>query len=138
MKSRWLVLVMTLFLPAGCSDNSGPTAPTAHRLDKPFSLGVGEQARILPENLEVGFDTVSADYRCPVDVVCVWAGDADVLLWLARLPNPAHSFLIRPYQPNEQSVLGYRVKLLELNPPRRSNVRLDPREYTVKIVVSRL
>lgn len=138
MKRRWLVLAATLFLSLGCSDNSGPTAPNTRRLDEPFSLRVGEQATIPSENLGVGFNSVSADYRCPIDVVCVWSGDADVLMSLVRLPNPVQPFTIRLYQPNEQSVLGYRVKLLELNPPMRSQVSLDPRGYTVKIVVSRL
>lgn len=67
-------------------------ALTAGRLDGPrgaepgasVDLKVGERVRVAGGTLEIGFEAVLDDSRCPKGQVCVWAGDATVRLALAR------------------------------------------------------
>jgi hypothetical protein len=41
-----------------------------------FTIGVGQSARINGEDMEITFDEVIGDSRCPKNVTCVWAGVA--------------------------------------------------------------
>jgi hypothetical protein len=50
------------------------------RLGKEFDLRVGQQAAVEGRRFTVRFQSVGNDSRCPVDVTCVWAGNAEVLI----------------------------------------------------------
>jgi hypothetical protein len=70
-----ILLVCFGFLLTGCTDSpTGPTVP----LDQAFVLAPGEAATIEEESINVLFDRVSGDSRCPSDVVCIQGGDAIV------------------------------------------------------------
>src|SRR5215212_1805399 len=47
---------------------------------KEFQLAVGQEAQIQGSAITVRFLKVSEDSRCPIDVNCVWAGNAAVRL----------------------------------------------------------
>ncbi|HYM81159.1 MAG TPA: hypothetical protein VEY91_07075, partial [Candidatus Limnocylindria bacterium] len=78
MTARQITLVACLtIVAAGCKR---PEIVTA--LDRTFHLGVGRQAVIPDQRLEIGFERVTTDSRCPEGGTCVWAGEARVALWL--------------------------------------------------------
>ena len=52
-------------------------------LDQPFDLRAGQSA-VVPGGLKVTFDRVVSDSRCPIDAICVWAGEAVIALKLSR------------------------------------------------------
>lgn len=66
----------------GCAGS--PTQPS--RFGQPIELRRGTSA-ILPEGLKVAFDDVRSDSRCPMDAICVWAGDATVAVSLSQVSN---------------------------------------------------
>lgn len=70
------VLLTLSALFVGCAEpaTSGP------RLGEQFTLDFGESATIGSEGLTLRFDDVISDSRCPSDVVCVRAGEAEVKL----------------------------------------------------------
>ena len=70
-----------LIAEGGGSSAGRPTR--AARLDEPFKLEEGESVAFTSESLEVRFDAMVADSRCPANVVCVWAGEATVAVTLA-------------------------------------------------------
>lgn len=57
-------------------DNEAIPSP----LDQGFWLGFGETAELDGGRLEVWFQSLSEDSRCPGDVVCVWEGRARIVL----------------------------------------------------------
>src|SRR5262245_35822050 len=67
------------------------TAPTdaAPELGTTFNVRFGERATIVSEGLTLKFDQVLGDSRCPVDVVCVWAGEARIVVHATHPPGPA-------------------------------------------------
>lgn len=83
----WMPALLALAAVAvGCGSG---TEPDPVGLAQEFTLAAGESVRIRGETLGVAFDSVSADSRCPVDVTCVWEGDAVVVVTLtdpARQP----------------------------------------------------
>src|SRR6476646_1224216 len=53
-----------------------------------FNLAVGKSATISDTDYRITFNRVTEDSRCPVDVQCVWAGDAKIELTIARATVP--------------------------------------------------
>lgn len=72
-----------VLIAAACSGGDVPlSAVVRPRLDAPFTLRVGQSAVLDEPAVTVTFTAVPDDSRCPVDVVCVWMGDAVVRLTL--------------------------------------------------------
>ena len=130
------LLIALLPLVSGCADS--PTTPTKNVvLDEEFELAPGESARIGATNLTVVFDSVSADSRCPVDVVCVWEGDATVAVTVLQssgeravleLHTSAGSAREKPYG-------GYVVRLVGLRPQPRQGVPIPAADYRARLEV---
>ncbi|MGQ9477281.1 MAG: hypothetical protein ACUVRH_02170 [Candidatus Bipolaricaulia bacterium] len=105
-------------------------------LDEPFTLGIGQTAQV--EGLQVTFTKVLEDSRCPVDVVCVWAGNAKVELELALSDHGRSTIeLNSTLEPREISFAGYLVRYIDLKPHRKSTQPIDPQAYRLTLVISR-
>ena len=81
----WLIVSFTALCMASCGANGGPTVPRNVNLGEPFDLGAAQMAVVGDTGLTVTFDRVAADSRCPVDVQCIWEGDATVVLGVLRI-----------------------------------------------------
>lgn len=46
-----------------------------------FVFGLGESEIVGPDDVEIGFQSLVHDSRCPLDVVCIWAGRARIQVW---------------------------------------------------------
>ncbi len=142
---RTIYLVLLFFFITSCEDNS--FAPEYQRLDDPFALKVGNRVTLHPDNFQIGFQKVISDSRCPSDAVCVWEGIADTQIWL--LKSGADSIFINlsilGYVTKSSTsrhiavdTLGYRIKLLQLDPYPKTTPRPAPSEYNAMILVSKL
>lgn len=70
-----------LIAEGGQSGEDGPIQVVG--LDEPFKIREGDSVALPSESLEVHFDAVVADSRCPANAICVWAGEAKVAISLA-------------------------------------------------------
>jgi hypothetical protein len=75
---RIMSLVSLAVAAAACGTAAGPDLA---QVNQPFQLAVGERAVV--GGLSIRFTGVSADSRCPLDVVCIWEGDGAVLVEIA-------------------------------------------------------
>ena len=57
--------------------------PRNGRLNSPFEIPLDGKILIDSENMELNLRRVS-DSRCPVDVQCIWAGNAKVILTMSK------------------------------------------------------
>jgi hypothetical protein len=148
-------LTLLLSLLAGAMGGGGtppprptPTATaTATPTSTPFTPDgrPGQEALLHPgeravfesdgERLEVLFVGVTADSRCPVDVTCIWAGEARVALdfvglmsWEGTLSGDRGASVI---------VAGWIVTVTDLTPVPRSDRPIAPGDYEARIVVTR-
>jgi hypothetical protein len=94
---------------------SGSPAPVA--LDRPFEVTLGERASV-EGGLSVHFLSVVEDSRCPADVVCVWEGNARIVLELeAEGEVPGRRALdTNPGFTTEARFASFEVGLLSLEP----------------------
>ena len=85
---RTSLLLLTLLLtgcPAWPSQHDDPADRSAE-LDEPFEIAVGETVTV-DNALQIRFEGVAEDSRCPIGLMCVHAGRALVRLYLVRSPQ---------------------------------------------------
>jgi hypothetical protein len=131
-----LVLSLAALAAGGACDESAPVGPTVP-LNQRFTIAPGQSAEVTGTPLRVLFLRVSADSRCPADVICIQAGDATVRVRVLD-PQQAEYELHTSVPP--RTVLtpsGYRVELVELQPYPFSNRPILPFDYRASLVVTR-
>jgi len=129
--------VGVLVLLASCS--TSPTTPRAVSLGDRFTLAPGQTAQVEGTGLRLTFESVTADSRCPVDVTCVWEGDAVVVVSLRPAPAGAaqHDLHTAGRYPSEAQEGDYRVRLVDLAPAPREGRSPGPGDYRATFVVTR-
>jgi hypothetical protein len=139
MKHLVTVFVVTLASVASLAHSSEPKSVA---LEESFQLKVGESARIETEALEIGFEEVSSDSRCPKGEQCVWAGDATVRIWMqkdseARETLELHTAREELNERSEPSYRGYGVRLERLDPYPMSGQAISQEDYQATLQVTR-
>lgn len=119
------LLVFAVLASCGCSQADG--SPQVVRPGAEFTLAPGEAAKLPGDSLQVTFEKVKDDSRCPVDAQCVWAGDA-----VAVISTGQDSYELHVNPQSAQSAIvggGHVVRLTGLQPSRHSNSQIDPGAY---------
>ena len=105
-------------------------------LNQEFEIKIGE--RVSVEGLKLSFEAVTEDSRCPVDVTCVWAGNAKVILKLSRLRRRASQLKLNTgLEPRHLPFDGYDVKLVGISPSRKKAERIKRGDYVARLIVTR-
>ena len=76
---------------------------------------------------------VASDSRCPVDVVCVTAGDAEIRLSVVGEGEDRTVSLHTMQEPRSATIGAVRLELTGLVPSPRSTVTIPPQEYRATI-----
>ena len=128
-----------VFLAACASGGSGPSSPTP-AVNEEFTLAPGQTAAINGAGVRVTFERVSEDSRCPVDVTCIWEGDAVVVLKVKtdaeEVTREVHTQGGEP-RSRKAPVGEYVVTLVRLEPAPRSGAPIDPAAYRATLMVAR-
>jgi len=112
-------------------------AGAAPELGQPFDLKPAEVASI--EGLEITFEGVSEDSRCPRGTQCAWAGDAAASFTLQK---PPAAMLQRTLHTNGRferqiEIDGFVVRLEDVKPYPKDGGAIAPGDYRVTVVVTR-
>jgi len=128
---------VALVLLASCS--TSPTAPRGVSLADPFTLAPGQAAEVAGTGVRITFQGVDADSRCPVDVTCVWEGDAVVVVSVRSVAAAAvrHELHTAGRYPSEADAGDYRVRLVGLAPLPRPAASPAPGDYRATLLVTR-
>lgn len=120
-----IALIACATLSCGCAAH--PVQPTVP-LQQHFDLRVGASAT-LPDGVKVRFDGVTSDSRCPLDVVCVWAGEGVVAVSLSQTPAmPVQRELRTTPDGSEATYASHTIKLVALAPYPKSAQPIRPAE----------
>lgn len=102
------------------------------------SLRVNKQKSVMRDRLRIKFAAVE-DSRCPQDVNCVWAGNAKVTIKVTNRRGESKTFdLNTNLDVKSVKFEGYEIKLGDVTPYPRSNIRIDPSGYTASFTVTKL
>jgi hypothetical protein len=109
--------------------------PTAE-LDRPFKLPVGSSATIADQPLQIGFERVLSDSRCPEGVQCIVAGEAVVRVWLQHASARRDTRELKTTPTGSTVEYGdYRVILVSLAPAPSVKRAVRPSEYVAVLTV---
>ena len=105
-------------------------------------LSIGEQIAVTEIEASLRFDDLLEDSRCPVDVHCIWEGNARLSLTLLSGQHEEIPFLLdtSPNVPggSSQTRFLYRdhtIFIAQLQPEPRSDVSRSPEDYRLTIGV---
>lgn len=136
-----VLLLVAAALLTGClitaTENSeAGSEPARVRLGQEFKLRVGQRAAV--EGLRVRFTAVANDSRCPADVTCVWAGNAEVQIEAEaggsreRLKLNTHGGDKFPKKSRHRQ---YSIGLVSLSPHPRTDSKTGAADYVATLVI---
>jgi hypothetical protein len=139
---RILSIAAALALVAGApACKSSPTSPGgAFRTE--VTLKPGEVTAVASTPLRVAFQRVENDSRCPINALCIQAGDALVAVW-ASVDNGAGSEVSLRTRGGAttdhlRAVVGdYQLSIGALQPSRITTSPIEPGEYRLTLVIER-
>jgi uncharacterized lipoprotein YajG len=121
-----------LLVLAGCS---GQKNTLKTRLGKEVALSIGQQAVITAENVTVVFKDITQDSRCPSDVVCVQAGQVNVVLDLTINGESSSSELMGRMEVTSQQIGEY-IFTFSVTPEPVSTKQIQKSEYRLHLTVT--
>ena len=127
---RCLLIGIATLAATACFSPTGPDAVVG----TPFQLKHGDTAS-LPEDARLRFDTVRSDSRCPIDAICITAGDATIAVTLMRSGGDESRDVHTTPAQSHFSYSQFTVTLTELQPYPRSDRQAKPEDYTATFVV---
>ena len=131
---RYSILVPIL-VAAACS--SGPGGPSTQQTGKDeYTIRYGESIVVQGTILEIGFQAVLADSRCPSDVVCIWQGEGRVELGLTMGDGPTIPAELNTNGPQTTTHGGYTITLVGLDPYPVTTRPHETADYLVHLRVS--
>ncbi len=100
---------------------------------------MGEE-KVLPNSkLKIKFVAVPEDSRCPINVRCVWIGNARVQLKVNnKTVNLDTQDMPERKYARIQSVDGYQYSLENLQPNKTTSNEIQPGEYVIQLRVEKI
>jgi hypothetical protein len=131
---RFLTIAGVALLGAACSSSQ---VTESVRPPATVKLKVGGGAAIEGTPWTVIFDSVISDSRCPIDAICIQAGEALLALELASpladpLPQDSPHFTLGT---TPVVVEGLRFTQVKVLPFPQSNVQIDRASYQVTLLI---
>ena len=97
-------------------------------------LAVGDDLVVPGSILRVTFTRVVDDSRCPVDVTCVWEGNAGVELGLALGSGPTVPYVLNTtLEPTAVTAGVYTLTLVAVEPAPVSTQTIAPDAYRIRL-----
>ena len=113
-----------------------PTQPDRVHKGQPFELRIGESA-LTTDDLRIRFDAVRSDSRCPIDAICIRAGEAVIAITLSMTGEiPAGRELDTTPARSTTTFQNYTITLSSLQPLPRSDRPTQPGDYIATFVVN--
>jgi hypothetical protein len=118
--------------------STASAAPIKVPINKEFSLGIGQAASVEGKKPVIKFKAVLEDSRCPVNVVCVWAGNGKVEFEILDVDGQDKTVILNTEdEPSAATLKRHKLTLISLNPPRVDGVSISPGDYSVTLRVER-
>jgi hypothetical protein len=136
MKRATPIACALLLAGAGCA---GVQTAAVVEPGASFSLAPGETAAVRGTDARLTFKRVVDDSRCPVDVTCVWAGDARIEVTISRNGTADETRTLGITPPKQEAVVGnLRIRFVSLAPvPRQADANV-PRKYLAEFVIDQI
>lgn len=138
MTSRVMVGAVVVML-AACGGSTDPEmAPDVAVVpaSTELTLRMGQETDVTGSEVRLQLARVVEDSRCPIDVICVWEGNAVVEIGVRAGIGPTFPLQMNTnLEPRHADWHGVRVTLLELQPAPRASEPTRQEDYFAKVRV---
>lgn len=136
MKQATLITCGLLLATSGCA---GVQTAAVVEPGASFTLAPGQTATVKGTDARITFKRVLEDSRCPVDVTCVWAGDAKIEITISRNGAADETRILSITPPNHEATVGnLRIRFVSFAPVPRQADGNAPRNYRAEFVVDQV
>ncbi|MDP2885377.1 MAG: hypothetical protein Q8P51_10200 [Ignavibacteria bacterium] len=108
------------------------TQSDSAKLNEMFGLKFGQRVVLQGTDLTLTFKDVTEDSRCPEGVVCVWQGNARILLGVNQTAMALNTTL----EPKQALYSAYVIQFLSLQPYPKLGQQIKKEEYVAALVVT--
>lgn len=134
-----LLVIMTLIFNS-CFEQEGIITPeiinySLNQVDSIIVVLNYNQKVLIDNKLEIYFDDVVSDSRCPINVKCIWAGDGEVKLKFKKDNDVTHEYLHTYLEPKSVIVYNYFIKLNSLMPYPEFGKEIIKTDYKVELII---
>lgn len=135
-KLAFLLVVVMAILMTGCA---GTTGQVKAQLGEEFSLSLGQTAVMRGENLEITFEEVLEDSRCPKGGICVWAGRVRCLVQITINSSSEKIELTEPVKSDQYTKEIYKSYKFAFHviPYPDINKQIEESEYRLIMIVNK-
>jgi hypothetical protein len=129
-----LALVSILLFFISCQQ---PTNTTGQEIGQEFTLRYGQSTQIQSHDIfSIKFLNVVEDSRCPKGAVCVWEGNAKIILQIAEQDSSVNTTLL----PKEAIYKGregieYTIRLVSVSPYPNVGEQVKLEDYYITLIV---
>jgi hypothetical protein len=132
-KNLKISLLILLIVPLSCEQE---IKPGKFINDTPFIFRNTEPIKI-SDSLYFHIDKIY-DSRCPEGLYCFWAGNVELLFNIVQNSNRIDTMICNwACDNNPFSLAGYTWKILEVTPYPQLHKKIDPDDYTIKMVITK-
>ena len=117
MKS--LISLFALAAVAACHSATAPSPSAQQVSGAEVVVALNDTASLGDTGVRVRFVSVMEDSRCPIDAVCIWAGNARIALDLSNKTSTVQRGTLNTNTQSgakELTFSGYLIQLVELDP----------------------
>ena len=131
--------LLTLLTFSSCQDDTllpvYQSVSVSSNTPTDVTLKAGDSV-FLNDELMITFTSVGADSRCPIDLMCFWAGDAEVKLKLSKGGLQKEVVLHTGLTPTAIVFDGYEIALKNVLPARKSNEDIKQNQYVIDLKIN--
>src|SRR3990170_2044553 len=130
----WILPILIVLLSCCGGQNFDIYAP----LGESFSLAIGQTASITGEDLNIRFNEVIGDSRCPQGVTCIWAGEANSLIEITYSGHVYEKVLTQPglTEPPQTGFGDYEITF-NLQPYPQAGEEIKDKDYRLELQVDK-
>ena len=141
MRILAVLMLMSLTFAVGCvsaSGESGGGGGQSRVLGEPVTLKPGERAVFEADRVNVRFDKVVSDSRCPKNAQCVWAGEAVIRLTVT-LPDESNKAIeVKTSATDSAATVGaFHISISDLQPVPTTEGSVRDSDYRVTLIVAK-
>lgn len=122
--------LLSFITVSGCDD------PVSVNLNEEFYLSPGQKAEINSSGLEITFNRVLEDSRCPKGVECVWEGNGRIEI---SVSEPGFGIEIKELNttlgPRQTEAGKFKIRLAELKPYPEKDKEISFESYRIGLIV---
>ena len=133
----YLLFALLLGLSIGCT-SVGEKVKTS--FGQEFSLRIGQSAQIGENELEIKFEKVTEDSRCPKGATCIWAGQVSCEVLITGKEYSSYLTLTElglTDFPNQTIYKNYRL-VYRVQPYPEVSKKISVEEYRLILIIEKL